>query len=99
MVGVALAYNEVYGGYNICGEPTQCYVESSAAHTFDYNTGQAGNTGNYIACSLLNHSGVDVVTHGYFTCVVTYYGGQYVWARVYNESSGTAWVSGGATTS
>jgi hypothetical protein len=91
----ASAYEESYGGYNICG--TNCYVQSGGAHTFRVNGGGASSNA-YLACQLFNGSGVDVVSHGYGSCVVGYNGGQYVWARVYNQSGFTTVVAGSAST-
>jgi hypothetical protein len=92
----APAYYEYYGQYNICG--SGCYVQSSGAHTFYYNSGQSELTSTRLACQLRNDSGVNNVSHGFGNCSVTYSGGQYVWARVYNQSGGTDFVGGFATT-
>jgi hypothetical protein len=91
----ASAYEEWYGGYNICG--SNCYIQSSGAHTFNSTSG-AANSNAYLACQLFNGSGVNNVTHGYGSCVVGYSGGQYVWARVYNQSGFTEYVVGYAHT-
>lgn len=91
----ASAYEERYGGYNICG--SNCYIQSSGAHTFNHNQASGGGSA-YLACQLFNGSGVDNVSHGYGICSVDYYGGQYVWARAYNQSGFTTVVSGYAHT-
>ena len=91
----ASAYEESYGGYGICG--SNCYIQSSGAHTFNRNYGDATG-GAYLACQLFNGSGVNNVGHGYGSCAVSYEGGQYVWARVYNQSGFTALVYGYAHT-
>jgi hypothetical protein len=88
--GAASAFSESYGGYSICG--SNCYIQSNNAHTFYFNEG--GSSGSpYLACQLFN-GGHNEVSHGYGYCVVYYGGGEYVTARVYNQS-GTSHVVGG----
>jgi hypothetical protein len=88
--GAASAFSESYGGYSICG--SNCYIQSGGAHTFYFNEGSS--TGSpYLACQLFN-GGHNEVSHGYGYCDVNYFGGEYVWARVYNQS-GTSHVVGG----
>ncbi len=82
IASAASAYDEPYGGASICGE--NCYVQSSGAHTFVYNEGFSPGEA-YIACQLFNSLGVNNVSHGYRNCVITYGGGEFVWARVYNQ--------------
>jgi len=88
--GAASAFSEGYGGYSICG--SNCYIQSGNAHTFYFNEGSS--TGSpYLACQLFN-GGHNEVSHGYGYCDVYYFGGEYVTARVYNQS-GTSHVVGG----
>jgi len=86
---------EGYGGYEICG--SNCYIQSGGAHTFYFNEG--ASTGSpYLACQLFNSINANEVTHGYGYCVVYYGGGEYVWARVYNQSGKSHTVDGYAET-
>lgn len=95
----ASAFSESYGGGLLCGSTVgNCYIQSAGAHTFVQNRGFATESETYLACQLFNNSGVNVVTHGFASCVVNYGGGQFVWARVYNESSRTDFVEGFAHT-
>jgi hypothetical protein len=87
-------FSEHYGGVNICG--SNCYVQSANAHTFVYNEGSSGG-GVALACQLFNGT-VNQVGHGTTTCSVEYRGGQFVWARVYNQSGATHLVNGYAET-
>ena len=89
--GAASAFSESYGGYSICG--SNCYIQSGGAHTFYFNEGSSGGS-PYLACQLFNNINANEVTHGYGYCVVYYGGGEYVWARVYNQS-GTSHAVGG----
>jgi hypothetical protein len=73
-------------------------VQSSAAHTFVSNVGASVGGATYLACQLFNSGGVNVVGHGYATCYTSYPGGAYLWARVYNESAFSDYVSGTAHT-
>jgi len=92
---VASAYQDNYGDYNICGN--NCYIETHAAHTFYVNTGHSVGMATYLACQLFQKAGsVNVVRHGYHDCLVDYYGGQYVWGRVYNQTGFTDRVAGSA---
>jgi hypothetical protein len=93
--GAAFAFSEGYGGYEICG--SNCYVQSAAGHTFYFNEG-SGRGEPYLACQLFNTSHANEVTHGYGYCDVFYYGGEYVTARVYNQSGASHVVSGYAET-
>jgi hypothetical protein len=92
---VGAAFSERYGGGSICG--SNCYIQSANAHTFDYNEGASSSGSPALACQLFNGS-VNQVTHGGGFCDVTYFGGQYVWARVYNQSGATHQVFGYAET-
>lgn len=93
---VALAYDNAYGGYNICG--SNCYIQSDPGHTYRTNYGGAGLGSTYLACQLFNRDGVSYVQHGYGGCSVYYGGGQYVTGRVYNQSGYTDVVAGHAYT-
>jgi hypothetical protein len=92
--GGAFGFSEGYGGYGICG--SNCYIQSGGAHTFYFNEG--GSTGSpYLACQLFNGAHNEV-SHGYGYCNLFYGGGEYVWARVYNQSGSTHVVGGYAET-
>jgi hypothetical protein len=91
----ALAFSEGYGGGAICG--SNCYVQSGGAHTFYFNEGASAGS-PYLACQLFNSANANEVTHGYGYCDVFYGGGEYVWARVYNQSGSTHAVGGYAET-
>jgi hypothetical protein len=91
---VAFAFSESYGGYSICG--SNCYIQSGGAHTFYFNEGGAAGS-PYLACQLFN-GGHNEVSHGYGYCDVFYGGGEYVWARVYNQSGSAHAVGGYAET-
>lgn len=81
----ASAYDEYYGFQNVCGGG--CYIESSGAHTFNRNYGFPNGYATSLACQLFNHEGtVNKVGHGTGGCAVGWDGGQYVWARVYNQN-------------
>jgi hypothetical protein len=90
----ASAFSESYGFYPIGNNG---YVQSAGAHTFVFNAG-AGSTGGRLACQLFNSKGDNEVAHGNGSCTVFYGGGQYVWARVYNQTGGTETVGGEAET-
>jgi hypothetical protein len=94
MAAQASAFSESYGDYEIGNNG---YVQSANAHTFLANEG-AGSTGGRLACQLFNSNGANEVTHGNGSCSVFYGGGEYVWARVYNETGATETVSGYAET-
>ena len=89
----ALAFSEQYGFYAIGNNG---YVHSAGAHTFILNYG-GGSNGGRLACQLFNGT-VNNVEHGNGSCAVGYGGGEYVWARVYNESGVTETVGGEAET-
>jgi len=89
----ASAFSESYGFYAIGNNG---YVQSKNAHTFKFNTG-AGSNGGRLACQLFNGT-VNEVGHGNGGCGVFYGGGQFVWARVYNQSGVTETVGGEAET-
>jgi hypothetical protein len=92
-------YKEDYGPQTICGSPSgNCYISTARAHTFVANVGQSVGTSTYLACQLFNGGGVNVVGHGYHICTTSYPGGQYLWARVYNESAFSDTVAGEART-
>ncbi len=90
----ALAFAESYGNYAIGNNG---YIQSAGAHTFIFNFG-AGSNGGRLACQLFNSKGANEVAHGNGGCGVSYGGGEYVWARVYNESGVTETVGGEAET-
>jgi len=93
---VALAFNESYGGGSLCG--STCYFQSAGAHTFSFNEGGSLEGSPYLACQLFNSKNANEVTHGDGYCEEVYGGGEYVWARVYNESGKTYKVAGYAET-
>ena len=90
--GAAFAFSEGYGGGEICG--SNCYIQSGGAHTFYFNEGASASGSPYLACQLFNSANANEVSHGYGYCDVYYGGGEYVWARVYNQS-GTSHAVGG----
>lgn len=92
----ALAFSEFYGGGSLCG--SNCYIQSAGAHTFIINEGWSESGSPALACQLFNSSGVNEVSHGGGGCSVGYFGGQYVWARVYNQSGSSHKVTGYAET-
>ena len=94
--GAAFAFSEGYGGGEICG--SNCYVQSGGAHTFYFNEGGSGSGSPYLACQLFNGANANEVSHGYGYCDVFYGGGEYVWARVYNQSDTSRAVGGHAET-
>jgi hypothetical protein len=94
MAAQAWAFSEAYGYYEIGNNG---YVQSAGAHTFLANTG-AGSTGGRLACQLFNSKNANEVTHGNGSCSVFYGGGEYVWARVYNETGANETVGGVAET-
>ena len=85
-------FSEYYGGYSICG--SNCYVQSAAAHTFEITEGWSGSGTPALACQLFNTKGVNEVSHGSGFCDVFYFGGQFVTARVYNQSGKTYTITG-----
>jgi hypothetical protein len=90
----ASAFSESYGFYEVGNNG---FVQSTGAHTFFWNNG-AANKGGTLACQLFNHEGTNEVEHGNGGCTVFYYGGKFVWARVYNESGGSQVIGGEAGT-
>jgi hypothetical protein len=94
--GALAAFEEFYGGGSICG--SNCYVQSAGAHTFNYNEGFSQSGTPALACQLFNSGGTNEVTHGGGFCSEGYFGGQYVWARVYNQSGSSHVVTGYAQT-
>ena len=90
----AWAFSETYGFYAIANNS---YVQSASAHTFIGNAG-SGSTGGRLACQLFNSKGVNEVSHGNGACSVFYGGGEFVWARVYNQTGVTETVGGEAST-
>ena len=72
-------------------------MQSAAAHTFYINYG-AGSNGGQLACQLFNSKGANNVEHGNGSCAVGYGGGEFVWARVYDESGVSETVGGEAQT-
>ena len=89
----ALAFSEQYGFYAIGNNG---YVQSAGAHTFIFNLG-SGSNGGKLACQLFNSKGTNFVSHGNGLCTVTS-NGEFVWARVYNQSGSTETVGGEAET-
>jgi hypothetical protein len=83
ITAIAYAYSEHYGGNTVSGGGG--YIESGGAHTFVENQGSSVGFATYLACQLRN-STINDVGHGYGTCKTNDYTGQYVWARVYDES-------------
>jgi hypothetical protein len=90
----AAAFKEQYGFVSVGNEG---FVQSGGAHTFAFNTG-AGENGGRLACQLFNSKGVNEVGHGNNVCSVFYGGGEFVTARVYNQSGGTQVIGGEAET-
>jgi hypothetical protein len=90
----ASAFSEAYGFYEVGNNG---YVQSAGAHTFWWNNGAAGKGGT-LACQLFNSKGANNVEHGNGGCTVTYFGGEYVWARVYNEAGKSQLIGGEAGT-
>jgi hypothetical protein len=91
----ALAFAESYGPATVGNNG---YIQSGGAHTFKQNEG-AGSNGGRLACQLFNYGGgANEVSHGNGYCLVFYGGGQFVWARVYNESGVTETIEGYAST-
>ena len=89
----AFAFAEQYGFVKVGNNG---FVQSANAHTFIFNTG-VGETGGKLACQLFN-SKVNEVGHGNGACTVAYGGGEFVWARVYNQSGATEVIGGEAET-
>jgi hypothetical protein len=73
-------------------------IQSAGAHTFNFNEGGSLEGSPALACQLFNSGGVNEVTHSAGYCTVSYFGGAYVWARVYNQSGSTFRVAGFAET-
>jgi hypothetical protein len=94
MAAQASAFSEAYGDYEIGNNG---YVQSAGAHTFLGNAG-AGSNGGRLACQLFNSKNANEVSHGNGSCSVFYGGGEYVWARVYDETGVNETVDGVAET-
>ena len=92
----AWGFAESYGGVSLCG--SNCYIQSGGAHTFVFNEGSSWSGSPALACQLFNSKGANEVTHGYGYCAVRYFGGAFVWARVYNQSGATYTITGYAET-
>jgi hypothetical protein len=90
------AFSEGYGGGSLCG--SNCYIQSGGAHTFIVNEGWSEGGTPLLACQLFNSKAANEVGHGNGYCAVYYFGGEYVWARVYNQSNKTFVVRGFAET-
>ncbi len=90
----AFKFEETYGFRNVAPSG---YIQSAGAHTFKSNSGVATNGNPYMACQLYNGNS-NVVAHGSGSCDVGFAFTEYVWARVYNESSGTYYFYGYAHT-
>jgi len=94
ITAVALAFSESYGFYEVGNNG---YVQSGSAHTFVVNYG-AGSNGGRLACQLFNSKGANNVAHGNGSCAVAYGGGEFVWARVYDQSGVSETIGGEAET-
>lgn len=92
----AATFSEFYGGGSLCG--SNCYIQSAGAHTFVLNEGFSNSGSPRLACQLFNSKSVNEVSHGNGLCSVFYFGGQFVWGRVYNQSGSTYVVTGYAET-
>jgi hypothetical protein len=91
----ASAFSEPYGPAEVGNGG---FIQSGGAHTFTWNDG-AGSRGGTYACQLFQKEGsVNEVEHGSGGCVVTYFGGMFVWARVYNQTGGPSRLTGEAGT-
>lgn len=91
-----LAFEESYGKAVVCG--SNCFIQSAGAHTFTYNAVSALKGTAYLACQLFQKEGsVNHVEHGGGFCTVTS-GGQFVWARGYNQSGHEEFIAGLAST-
>jgi hypothetical protein len=90
----AFKFEESYGFTNV---GPSGYIQSAGAHTFKSNSGVATGGNPYMACQLFNGNS-NVVAHGNGSCVVGFAFTEYVWARVYNESSKTYYFYGYAHT-
>ncbi len=90
----ALAFSEGYGPAEVGNNG---FVQSGNAHTFVFNEGGGANGGR-LACQLFNSKGVNEVGHGGGFCSVFYGGGEFVWARVYNQSGVSEVIAGFAET-
>ena len=90
----ASAFFESYGGFEVGNNG---FVQSAGAHTFALNFG-GGHTTGRLACQLFNSKGANNVEHGNGACSVFYGGGEFVWARVYNESGASEVIAGEAET-
>lgn len=92
----AATFSEFYGGGSICG--SNCFIQSAGAHTFALNEGWTNGGTPALACQLFNSKGTNEVTHGGGFCDVFYFGGEFVTARVYNQSGASHVVNGFAET-
>jgi hypothetical protein len=92
----AAAFSEFYGGGSLCG--SNCYIQSANAHTFLLNEGWTEGGTPTLACQLFNSKGTNEVGHGSGYCNIYYFGGEFVWARVYNQSGSTHTTTGYAET-
>ena len=92
----AASFSEFYGGGSLCG--SNCYIQSAGAHTFVLNEGWSSSGTPQLACQLFVNGGANEVSHGGGYCLVGYFGGAFVWARVYNQSGVTHTVTGYAET-
>jgi hypothetical protein len=79
----ASAFSEGYGNVEVGNGG---FIQSGGAHTFRWNDGGGTHSGT-LACQLFQKEGsVNEVEHGNGACTVSYFGGQFVWARVYNQA-------------
>jgi hypothetical protein len=92
----AASFSEYYGGGSLCG--SNCYFQSAGAHTFVLNEGWSETGKPTLACQLFNSKSANEVEHGDGFCIAYYFGGEYVWARTYNQSGATYVVTGYAET-
>jgi hypothetical protein len=91
----ASAFSEPYGFFEVGNNG---FVQSAGAHTFFWNNG-AASKGGRLACQLFQKEGaVNEVEHGNGACTVIYTGGQFVWARVYNQAGFSQVIGGEAGT-
>jgi hypothetical protein len=94
--GAAATFSEFYGGGSICG--SNCFIQSAGTHTFALNEGWTEGGSPALACQLFNSKGINEVSHGGGFCDIAYFGGQFVTARVYNQSGASHVVNGFAET-
>lgn len=94
-VAAAVCCDDHFGPTTVGGSGG--YIQSPAAHTYNYMRGSSVGAVTYLACQFLGGS-INQVSHGYAYCSQTYPGGTYVWSRVYDQSAFSDTLSGFATT-